>query len=136
MGQPYIVVGDKTSGGGVVLTGAPTTVINGKPMARVGDRATCQKHRGIFSIKTGDPDWDIDGQAAARNGDKLDCGCVLIASQNLSHDEESDVGSNPANTLPADTAAAASAIASVAPDICLDCLKKAAASGASMIVRG
>lgn len=90
MGKPYIVIGDKTSHGGVVVEGAATATINGKPIALVGSKVTCPEkgHGGTTVIVAGDPDFTIDGKPAARHGDKTACGATLIASQSLSFDDE------------------------------------------------
>lgn len=68
-GVPLIVVGDKTSHGGVVVTGAPSSDIDGKAIARVGDKVTCPKHGCPNStvIVSGDQTLMIDGAAAARS---------------------------------------------------------------------
>ena len=86
MGKPFIVVGDKTDHGGVVISGAPTTDINGKMIARVGDQVTCPKrgHGGTTVIVSGDPTMIIDGKPAARHGDKCACGATLLATQSVS----------------------------------------------------
>jgi uncharacterized Zn-binding protein involved in type VI secretion len=83
MSQQVIVVGDKTSHGGVVISGAPATTIDGKPMARIGDKATCpcRGHGSVTLIVSGDPTCIIDGQPIARHGDKTACGATLISSQ-------------------------------------------------------
>jgi uncharacterized Zn-binding protein involved in type VI secretion len=81
--RPFIVVGDKTDHGGVVIQGASSTDAAGKPIARVGDKVTCPKkgHGGTTVIATGDPSCLIDGRPAARQGDKTACGATLLASQ-------------------------------------------------------
>lgn len=83
MERAFIVVGDTTDHGGVVVTGSPATDIDGKPVARVGDIVRCPKHgrNGETFIATGDPTCIIDGQSAARHGDKTSCGAILISSQ-------------------------------------------------------
>ncbi len=83
MSRPFIVVGDKTDHGGVVIQGASSTDAAGKPIARVGDKVTCPKkgHGGTTVIATGDPSCLIDGRPAARQGDKTACGATLLASQ-------------------------------------------------------
>lgn len=85
MSRPLIVVGDKTSHGGVVLEGASTTAVEGKAIARVGDKVSCplcgHGQHGITEIVTGDPTLIIDGRPAARDGDMTACGATLIASQ-------------------------------------------------------
>lgn len=83
MSRPFIVVGDRTDHGGVVVAGSPLTDICGKPIARVGDKVTCPRkgHGGATFIATGDPTCMVDGQPAARHGDKTACGATLISSQ-------------------------------------------------------
>lgn len=85
MARTWIVVGDATTSGGRVITGSPATDIEGKPVARIGDKATCPTlHKGVFPIITGDASIVIDGQPVARQGDSLACGCRLLAGkQNL-----------------------------------------------------
>lgn len=101
MGRPYILIGDKTSHGGVVLEGAPAAKINGKAIARVGDKVSCPKngHGDTTVIAIGDPDFLIDGKSAARHGDTTACGAVLIASQTLAHDDDGS-GSSENTTRP------------------------------------
>ncbi len=41
MGQPLIRVGDKTSHGGEVMTGSANMIVDGKEVARLGDKVTC-----------------------------------------------------------------------------------------------
>lgn len=87
MGRPYIVVGDRTSHGGSVIAGAPTSVTGGKPIARIGDAITCPRPdcvirgMGVNHIVSGDPTATVDGQPPARDGDQGACGCTLIAGQ-------------------------------------------------------
>jgi len=51
MSRMIIVVGDLTSGGGRVITGTPFTDIDGKPVARVSDKATCPNTRASSADK-------------------------------------------------------------------------------------
>ena len=83
MSKPFIVVGDKTDHGGVVVAVSAMTDTNGKPIARVGDAVTCPKkgHGGTTVIASGDPTCIIDGKPAARHGDKTACGATLLSSQ-------------------------------------------------------
>ncbi len=83
MGRPFILIGDKTSHGGTVVQGSPQSTVDGKPIARVGDKVTCPKrgHGGTTVIVSGDPTCIIDGQPAARHGDKTACGATLLSSQ-------------------------------------------------------
>jgi uncharacterized Zn-binding protein involved in type VI secretion len=81
--RAYIVIGDKTSHGGTVIEGSPTTTTHGKAVARVGDKVTCptRGHGGITTIISCDPTCIVDGKAVARHGDKTACGATLIAGQ-------------------------------------------------------
>ncbi len=82
MGRPYILLGDSTSHGGTVLEGSPTTTVNGKPVARVGDKVSCPKPgHGTCVIVSGDFTHLIDGKPLARHGDTTACGASLIATQ-------------------------------------------------------
>lgn len=88
MSKPFILLGDQTDHGGVVVSASETTDCNGKGIARVGDKVTCPKrgHGSVTTIATGDPTALIDGRAAARHGDKTVCGATLLASQSLTTD--------------------------------------------------
>lgn len=82
MARTWIVVGDATSHGGTVVSGSPFTDIDGKPVARVGDKVSCPKC-GPTTIANGEPTIDIDGKPVARHGDKTACGATLIAGQQI-----------------------------------------------------
>lgn len=87
MGKPYIVLGDATSHGGSVLEGSPTTTINGKPVARVGDKVSCPiPGHGTCAIVSGDASCLVDEKPVARHGDKTACGAQLIGGQALVKD--------------------------------------------------
>jgi uncharacterized Zn-binding protein involved in type VI secretion len=83
MTKPFIVIGDSTSHGGTVISGASGSEINGKAIARIGDKVTCPQkgHGGTTTIVSGDPTVIVDGSPAARHGDKTACGATLISSQ-------------------------------------------------------
>lgn len=83
--RPFIVFGDQTDHGGVVVEASVMTDTHGKGIARVGDQVTCPKRgHGTTVIVTGDPTMIIDGKPAARHGDKCACGATLISSQFVS----------------------------------------------------
>lgn len=84
--RPFIVIGDRTDHGGVVIGSTVTTDSHGKRLARVGDQVTCPKkgHGGTTVIVTGDPTMIVDGAPVARHGDKCACGATLISSQVVS----------------------------------------------------
>lgn len=81
MSKPFIVIGDKTDHGGVVVSSTAQTDINGKLIARVGDQVSCPKCKGVFPIAAGDATILIDGQPVACHGDKAACGATLISGQ-------------------------------------------------------
>jgi len=138
-----IVVGDATSSGGRVITGSPATDIEAKPVARVGDKATCPKHQVVASIVSGDSTLVFEGQPVARDGDKLSCGCSLIAGQQslVFVDAGGGAGSGPvAQTAQAAGATSPAALAPAAPmadkaPVCEACLLAGARSGATFLGR-
>ncbi|WHR57592.1 PAAR domain-containing protein [Acinetobacter haemolyticus] len=113
MATPYIVIGCPTTGGGKVISGNSSFLIEGKAIACVGDKATCPKHQTVSTIISGDPYMQVFGKAAARVNDSLSCGCKLLPQQNLvvqdngggssSASSNSEAASSPVNQLLADT---------------------------------
>ncbi|MDH5823775.1 PAAR domain-containing protein [Luteimonas sp. RD2P54] len=83
MAKNWIVQGDPTSSGGRVLTGSPFTDIDGVPVARVTDQATCPQHKGAFPILDGDPTLVVDGQPVALHGSTLACGCKVLSAKQM-----------------------------------------------------
>jgi uncharacterized Zn-binding protein involved in type VI secretion len=83
LGQPIIVLGDKTSHGGVVIVASMFSDTQGKGWARVGDMVACPRCKGVFPIAQGDPGLIDDGKSVAYHGCKTACGATLISSQVL-----------------------------------------------------
>ncbi|WP_084087662.1 PAAR domain-containing protein [Aerolutibacter daejeonensis] len=81
MSKPFIVLGDKTDHGGTVVAVSSQTFIDGKPVARLGDKVVCPQCKGTFPVAAGDPTLIIDGQPVARHGDKTACGATLLSGQ-------------------------------------------------------
>jgi uncharacterized Zn-binding protein involved in type VI secretion len=82
-----IVLGDKTSHGGVVIEASAESSAGSTRIARVGDKVACPlKGHGVCPIVTGDPTFLVDGKPAARAGDLTACGAQLISSQALTAD--------------------------------------------------
>ncbi|WP_426105912.1 PAAR domain-containing protein [Massilia sp. TSP1-1-2] len=78
-----IRLGDSTTHGGKVVRVAATNyIIDGIPVARVGDLCSCpiSGHDGC-TIAEGNPIHLIDGIAVAYEGHKTTCGAALIATQ-------------------------------------------------------
>lgn len=136
MSRPFIVMGDSTSHGGRVITADQTFLLEGKPLARVGDMVTCPRCKGVFPIQQGAPDMVTLERSPARHGDKTACGASLIAGQSLTTwSDESSMG-DPAADAKAEALTAAASIASpAAGGICLDCLLKAAQLGSPAVIR-
>lgn len=137
MSRPLIVLGDKTSHGGTVISADLTFDINGKYVARIGDMTVCPKCKGTFAITSGPSDLvDGSGNGYARHLDSTACGAKLISGQITTiWSDESSMG-DPAAGDKAEALAAASQIAlSTTSGVCLDCLLKAAAAGSATVVR-
>ena len=141
-----IVLGDKHSGGGSVINESPHTDIDGKPIARVGDKAICPRHKGIFPIITGDNTLIIDGQPVARHGDKLACGCSLISGQqNHAWVEAGGSGGSPGGAIPSPVIDAAPVLQSLMQkqnppsseksEVCEACLLAAAKTATAFLGR-
>ncbi|MDZ5816362.1 MULTISPECIES: PAAR domain-containing protein [Stenotrophomonas maltophilia group] len=129
MKRHWIVVGDSTRSNGRVITGSPHTDIEGKAVAREGDRATCPLHQGIFPIVQGDPTLLIDGHPVALHGHHLACGCPLISTQQrLVYVTDATFRDEPSTPAPIQLSA-------LKPAVCLECLRAAASSAAPLLVR-
>lgn len=83
MDRNWIVLGDPTSSGGIVITASPFTDIDGIPVARVNDQATCPRHKGAFPIVDGDGTMIVDGQPVALHGSSLSCGCKVLSARQV-----------------------------------------------------
>ena len=137
MSLPLIVMGDKTTHGGTVITADLTFDINGKAVARVGDMTVCPKCKGVFPIKSGASDlYDGAGSEYARHMDETACGAKLISSQITTHwDNRSAHGSARSQGEYDEIAEAAVTAAPTSSGICLDCLLNAAAAGSATVIR-
>lgn len=75
--QPIARRGDELSHGGQIVEGSPTVYVDGRPVARVEDRAQCSQH-GPVTIVDGNDALPINGRAAARVGSRCSCGAVIV----------------------------------------------------------
>ncbi len=57
----FLIVGDSTTCGGKILTGAPRFLWGGKPTARAGDMVSCGQFTGTFKILAGVGDMFDEG---------------------------------------------------------------------------
>lgn len=77
-----ICVGDKTSCGGIISTGSTSANVNGRPIARVGDKIACKKN---CVIVTGDDTKRIGGAAMALHGSRTSERCTCLSENNDFH---------------------------------------------------
>lgn len=75
-GKAVARVGDSTSHGGKILTGHPDVIVNGFPMARVGDKVSCPKC-GNNEIATGVPSVSGADHLVATVECKTACGATI-----------------------------------------------------------
>jgi uncharacterized Zn-binding protein involved in type VI secretion len=137
--KPFIVLGDKTTHGGTVISADMTCDINGKFMARWGDKTVCPRCKGIFPITSGASDVvDGSGMAYARHMDGTACGAKLLSSQATTTWSAESSGSgaltSSATESPAQNLSAV--VAAQTPTLCLECLVSAAARGDGVLARG
>ncbi len=79
MGKPQARMGDATSHGGLIVTGAMRTFVNGRPVARMGDLHACPiPGHSVNPIVTGSLDTFTEGRPNARIGDVTACGAVIV----------------------------------------------------------
>lgn len=80
MNKGIIVLGDKTSHGGRVITATSDFIINGVKAAQVGDFVDCPKNgHGINKITEGHDAFFCGEQKVAVDGCHTECGCYLIS---------------------------------------------------------
>jgi uncharacterized Zn-binding protein involved in type VI secretion len=79
----FIVMGDRTSHGGVVVSGDMTFTIDGQPAARVGDKVFCTRCNKMTVIITSRFPSIFDlGQTMAYDQDSTSCGALLQSRHN------------------------------------------------------
>jgi len=85
-GRLIIRLGDTTDHGGEVITGADTWTVEGRPVARIGDKVRCPKcDNKIYEIVEGNQKMTLFGRPAAFEYHKTSCGASLLSSLR-SHD--------------------------------------------------
>lgn len=79
--QGIIRIGDKTTGGGAVLSSSSHMIFEDLRVARVGDPVSCLiPGHGPTVIAEGHPHVKEDDVPIAFNGHLCACGCVLLSS--------------------------------------------------------
>jgi uncharacterized Zn-binding protein involved in type VI secretion len=73
-----ILSGDCIDHGGYVIASDTSTIVNGKPVARIGDKVLCYKHGETEIILVGINKVTSGKKQIARIGDKTKCGAKLL----------------------------------------------------------
>jgi len=73
-----ILSGDCIDHGGYVIASDTSTIVNGKPVARIGDKVLCYKHGNSEIILLGSNKVTSGKKKIARIGDKTKCGATLL----------------------------------------------------------
>ncbi|ROP61779.1 putative Zn-binding protein involved in type VI secretion [Enterobacter sp. BIGb0383] len=80
MSTGFVLLGDKTTHGGEVISASSTMIVNGRKVALVGDMVSCpQTGHGPNPIIEGSSEWSSDGKAIVIDGCKSQCGCQVIS---------------------------------------------------------
>jgi uncharacterized Zn-binding protein involved in type VI secretion len=81
MPKGFVLLSDKTTHGGTVISASSMMVVNGKAVALIGDKVSCPvPFHGVNAIVEGSPEWSSDGKAIVVDGCKCQCGCQVISS--------------------------------------------------------
>ena len=81
MSGPQARLGDISSHGGMIITAAIRTIVNGIPVARMMDFHVCPiPGHGVTPIVTGSLTTITEGQPNARVGDIVGCGAMIVTS--------------------------------------------------------
>ena len=72
MSKGFVLLGDKTTHGGAVISASSTMIVNGKPVALVGDKVSCrdmalmpllrERRNGLPMVK---PSWSMAANVSA-----------------------------------------------------------------------
>lgn len=72
-------LGDSSSHGGLIISGSPDTLVNGRAAARLGDMHVCPiLGHGVTPIVTGSATVKVNQRPAARVGDVAACGALIV----------------------------------------------------------
>lgn len=110
----FIVMGDRTSHGGTVVSGDMTFTIDGQPIARIGDKVFCPRCKKTTVIVTSRfPTVSAFGQNVAYDQDSTTCGALLNSRHNGHAGWEAE-GSDAASGSSSAAGASAGVVAGVA----------------------
>ena len=86
MARALARLGDCSDHGGIIVSGALRTLVNGRPVARMGDKHDCPvPGHGTTDIVSGSPQTQTEGRPNARVGDTADCGARIITGSSDTH---------------------------------------------------
>ena len=81
MTKGLVLLGDKTSHGGKIISASSSIIVNEKNTALVGDLVSCPiPGHGTNPIVEGWPHRTFNGREVAVDGCKCQCGCTVISS--------------------------------------------------------
>ncbi|EMH4161605.1 PAAR domain-containing protein [Pluralibacter gergoviae] len=81
MSRGFVLLGDKTTHGGTVISASSTMQVHGKVVALLGDMVACPlPFHGTNPIIEGSSEWISDGKPVVVDGCKCQCGCQVISS--------------------------------------------------------
>ena len=81
MTRGVVLLGDKTTHGGNVISASANFTVNGKKVALVGDMVSCPvPGHGTNPIIEGMPQRSCDGRSVVADGCRCQCGCQVISS--------------------------------------------------------
>lgn len=81
MFRGLVLLGDRTTHGGKVISASSAITVNGKKVALIGDWVSCPiPGHGVNSILEGFPQRTNNGKAVAVDGCLCQCGCQVISS--------------------------------------------------------
>ncbi|MFV7281021.1 PAAR domain-containing protein [Citrobacter cronae] len=81
MSKGFVLLGDKTTHGGSVISASSTMFVQGKTVALLGDMVSCPiPFHGVNPIIEGSPEWFSDGKPIVVDGCHSLCGCQVISS--------------------------------------------------------
>ncbi len=81
MSKGLVLLGDKTTHGGTVISASSNFTVIGKKVALVGDKVSCPvAGHGTNPIIEGSPKRSCNGRAVVVDGCKCQCGCLVVSS--------------------------------------------------------
>lgn len=97
----YLVVGDKTTCGGIIIEGCEDHCLFGKAISREGDKVTCGRFPGIFNIVGSIANDSVHGRQMAGTLDSYSsCPCRSEFIPSMMDDTYEKVSSTSANASP------------------------------------